>query len=158
MNSKNALAKFTLLILILFPTLIVSQTVVIDSINKTTLLDDKATIAQGNIIKQRDSLIDINKDQERLIDSLRKESMNYKTEADNLRKAFNNLEFAIKEKDIQLESKHKDLLYNKKLFEADLRALRRKRLGLGFSSGYGFANEGQTMFIGLSINYTIIRL
>tara|TARA_R100001480_G_scaffold151669_2_gene153149 strand:+ start:337 stop:756 length:420 start_codon:yes stop_codon:yes gene_type:complete len=136
----------------------VSQKVVIDSIGQTTLLDKRATIAQGNISKQRDSLLSINYDQQRLIDSLRKESSHYKKEADTLRSALNNIRFAIREKDLQIESKKKDLSYREKLFKADLKALKRKRLGLGVSIGYGLANEGQSMFAGLSLNYTLIRL
>lgn len=134
-----------------------SQKVQIDSIKQTTLLDKKATIAQGNISKQRDSLIRVNKDQQRLIDSLRKESQTYKTEADSLRRAYFNLRFALKEKDQQLKFKNDTADLNKKLFEAETKALRRKRLGLGLSVGYGLANEGQSIFAGLSINYTLIR-
>ena len=157
MNLKKGIKRFSLLILVLLTTLAGSQTVQIDSIKKTTLLDSKATIAQGNISKQRDSLINIVKSYQKLTDSLRKESNNYKTEADTLKKAYFNLKYAIREKKIQLESKDKELMYSEKLFKADLKALRRKRLGLGVSVGYGFTSQGQNAFFGLSINYTFIR-
>jgi len=157
MHLKKEISKYLILILLLCPMLGVCQKVSIDSINKTTHYDRLATIAAGNISKQRDSLINVNTDQQRLIDSLRKESTNYKTEADTLRKALNNLKFAIREKDIQLDSKDKDLIYSEKLFEADLNALRRKRLGLGLSAGYGLNENGTGAYAGLGITYTFIR-
>lgn len=136
----------------------VSQKVQIDSINQTTLLDKKATIAQGNISKQRDSLLQINKDQERLIDSLRKESATYKQEADSLRKAYTNLQFVIKEKQFQIEGRDKTIEYSEQLYDAKLKALRRRRLGIGTSIGYGIGNDGTTIFAGIGLNYTLIRL
>lgn len=137
--------------------LVVSQTVSIDSINQETRYDRKATIAVGNLIKQRDSLLNINQDQQRLIDSLRLESRSYKREGDTLRSAYSNLKFAYREKEAQLKATHDKFYYKEKLFESDLRDLKRKRLGLGLSIGYGLASEGQSPFAGVSINYTLFR-
>ena len=135
-----------------------SQKVQIDSIKQTTLLDKKATIAQGNISKQRDSLVVLVHDQERLIDSLRKESATYKQEADSLRKAYANLKFVVSEKQFQIDGRDKAIEYSKQLYDAELKALRRRRLGIGVSIGYGFGDNGTTIFTGIGLNYTLIRL
>ena len=129
----------------------------IDSIKKTVLLDKKATIALGNISKQRDSLLNINRDQQKLIDSLRKESDTYRTIADTLTSALNNLRFALREKDVQLEANKGILDLNDKLNKAQVKAIRRKRLGLGLSIGYGLTESEISPFAGVSINYSIIR-
>ena len=135
----------------------VSQKVVIDSIKETTLLDKKATIAQGNISKQRDSLLLINRDQQKLIDSLRKESRGYRLEADSLRSAFNNLRFALSESKFQLDKYSEIIDLNDKLNDLEIKAIRRKRLGLGLSVGYGLNKDGLSPFVGVSLNYTVIR-
>ena len=44
-----------------------------------------------------------------------------------------------------------------KAYQADLKALRRNKLGLGVSVGYGFTSQGQNAFFRLSLNYTLIR-
>ena len=137
--------------------LAVSQTVLIDSINQETRYDRKATIAVGNLLKQRDSLLAINKDQQRLIDSLRVESKGYRTEADTLRAAYSNLKFAFREKEIQVKSLTENFGLKEDLLNNKMKAIRRKRLGIGPSVGYGFANDGQSIFVGLSLNYSIIR-
>lgn len=137
--------------------LAVSQTVLIDSINQTTQYDRKATLAVGNLIKQRDSLLDINKDQQKLIDSLRLESRSYKREGDTLRSAYSNLKFAYREKEAQLKATHDKFYYKEKLFESDLRALKSKRLNLGLGVGYGLTGEGQTAFVGVVVSYSLIR-
>ena len=100
----------------------------------------------------------INIDQQKLIDSLRKESTNYKKEADSLRSSLNNFSFVLREKDIQLKSKDETANLNKKLFEADLKALKRRKLGIGLSVGYGLTANGQGVFTGISLNYNLIRL
>lgn len=124
---------------------------------KTTLLDKEGTIAMGNISKQRDSLLLINRDQQKLIDSLRKESKSYRLEADSLRSAFNNLRFALSESKFQLEKYNEIMDLNDKLNDLEIKAIRRKRLGLGFSVGYGLNKHGLSPFVGLSLNYTLIR-
>lgn len=129
----------------------------IDSINQETRYDRKATIAVGNLLKQRDSLLNINRDQQRLIDSLRVESKGYRSEADTLRKAYSNLKFAFREKEIQLKSLTENFGLKQDLLNNKMKAIRRKRLGIGPSVGYGFANDGQSIFVGLSLNYSLIR-
>ena len=129
----------------------------IDSIKKTTLLDKQGTIAMGNIAKQRDSLMVINRDQQKLIDSLRKESRSYRLEADSLRSAFNNLRFALNESKFQLEKYNEILSLNDQLNDLEIKAIRRKRLGMGFSVGYGMNKDGLSPFVGVSLNYTVIR-
>lgn len=158
MSLKKDVRTCLLWILILCPTLGVSQKVQIDSIKQTTLLDKKATIAQGNISKQRDSLIVLAQDQERLIDSLRKESAIYKQEADSLRKAYANLKFVVSEKQFQIDGRDKAMEYSKQLYDAELKALRQRRFGIGVSIGYGIGKDGTTIFSGIGLNYTFIRL
>ena len=134
-----------------------SQTVSIDFKKEKTHLDKEATNIVGNLLKQRDSLESINKDQQKLIDSLRLESRRYKAEADTLRGAYANLKFSLREKEIQLKNTIEKNSLKTDLFQSDLKALRRKRLGLGLSLGDGLANEGQSPFAGVSINYTLFR-
>lgn len=94
---------------------------------------------------------------EKLIDSLRKESNAYKKEADSLRQAYRNLQFAQNEKEFQLEANAKNMDLKTKLFNAELKALKRKRLGLGVSTGYGLDGDGQSVFAGISLHYTLFR-
>lgn len=51
----------------------VSQNTLIDTIKKTTLLDEKATIANGNLLKQGAELDTLYRQSKVLIDSLRSE-------------------------------------------------------------------------------------
>lgn len=157
MSLKNVTKRCLLLIGILCQTLAVSQTVLIDSIKQTTLLDKKATIAQGNLLKQRDSLLNINRDQQILITSLQVESSQYKAEADTLKVAYGNLKFAFLEKEIQLKAQSEKLTLKDDLFKSDTKALKRRRLGLGLTIGYGLGNEGQTPFAGIGLTYTLFR-
>lgn len=135
----------------------VSQKVVIDSIKKTTLLDKKATIAQGNISKQRDSLMVIVSEQDKLIDSLRKESAQFKLESDNLREANRILEQVNREKQFQIDTQIDKFDLKSKLYDEKIKSIRRKRFSIGPSVGYGLTANGQGFIAGLTFNYTIFR-
>jgi nitrate/nitrite-specific signal transduction histidine kinase len=74
-----------LLILFLLATPSVSQEVVIDSIKQTTLLDKKATIAQGNIVKQKETLEVLYNNSRSLNDSLFKQISFHKSENESLK-------------------------------------------------------------------------
>ena len=73
----------------------------IDSIRKTTLLDEKATIAQGNIVRQRDTLFAWYEEADRLIDSLWAQIGTHKRENATIRESFDALQQAYKEEQKQ---------------------------------------------------------
>lgn len=110
----------------------VSQSVQINSTNETTLLDKKATIAQGNIIKERDGLLSISGKQDVLIDSLRKESDGYRNEADTLRFANFKLQEGINLKSTELRLTKENFSIKEDIFKADLKDANKKKWGFGF--------------------------
>ena len=71
LNSVKRICWFAILLLSI--TQSVSQNIQIDTILKTTLLDHKATIANGNLLKQGAELDTLYRDSKILIDSLRSE-------------------------------------------------------------------------------------
>ena len=71
LNSVKKICWFAILLLSI--TQSVSQNIQIDTILKTTLLDHKATIANGNLLKQGAELDTLYRDSKILIDSLRSE-------------------------------------------------------------------------------------
>lgn len=104
-----------------------SQTVVVDSINQTTLLDRKATIAQGNIVKQRDALYSIFGDQTKAIKELTRESEGYRFEADTLRLANKELRQGIVFKNEELSAKQASFDFEKYLLNAEIKTQKKKK-------------------------------
>ena len=146
MHSKNKLSLCVLLILLLGLTPCVSQKVVIDSTKETTLLDKKATIAQGNIVKQRDTLFSLFSKQSLLIDSLRVESFGYRSEADTLRAASTLYKEWIREQESQIKFIKEQGEVKDQLFKSELKRHKGKKwswLGIGALLGaVGFALFG----------------
>ena len=130
LNSVKRICWFAILLLSI--TQSVSQNIQIDTILKTTLLDHKATIANGNLLKQGAELDTLYRDSKILIDSLRSEInisnlqvIEYKTVK------VPTLESIVKEKDLQ----YKTELQKSNLIigglETDLKSQRNKKWTFG---------------------------
>ena len=127
-NLKNVSVSALLLILFLCPTVGVSQRVVIDSINQTTLLDKKATIAQGNIVKRYDSLEPIHKETVRLKDSLWLQTTFHKSEIKDLRLVvIPALEQQVVEVGVELKSNKIEFKAKEEGYEAEIKTQKIKK-------------------------------
>jgi len=135
----------------------VSQEVQIDSIYQTTTLDKKATIAQGNIVKQRDTLLSLYEDQSVLVDSLRLEVSKRQERYQDAEKAFEALKFAYRENEILLQNEKDRNQNNSELHKVEMKALRQKRLGFGAYGGYGISDGGQGFSVGVGLTWTLFR-
>tara|TARA_R110000822_G_scaffold127454_4_gene262975 strand:- start:409 stop:795 length:387 start_codon:yes stop_codon:yes gene_type:complete len=106
---------------------VASQIVQIDSIKKTILLDKKATIAQGNIVKQRNTLFDLYNKQVILIDSMRVESDSYRKAADTLIFVKTSLKQALKEQTTEMKFRNENFEIQEAFYKADLKAQKNKK-------------------------------
>lgn len=117
----------------------VSQKVVIDSIKKTTLLDKKATIAQGNISKQRDTLQVLYYDSMLLIDSLHQEINLYKIQSRTLHDSvIIPLKILSAEKTTELNHFSEKYKIRENYFKAEIKSQKSKKwtwLGVGGAAG-----------------------
>lgn len=114
----------------------ISQTVRIDSIKQETVLDKEATIAQGNIARQRDKLLNVFQEQSILLDSVKKESLNYRNESDTLRNANSLLNLAL-EKEEELRLKDREISDQKILRMEDQLDSKKGNWFRGFLTGSG---------------------
>jgi len=81
----------------------VSQTVLIDTTNQQTVLDKKATIAVGNLLRQREVLDTLYTESKVLIDSLYSQIDIHKDEANEIKNVtIPTLKNLVKEKDNEL--------------------------------------------------------
>ena len=105
----------------------VSQKVVIDSIVKTTLLDEKATIAQGNIVRQRDTLFLWYSEASRLIDSLLSQISVHKKESVVIRQALDESKSALTESKRQNTFLEEITEIKEEQFKAEKKLLKRQK-------------------------------
>lgn len=135
----------------------ISQIVSVDSIQKTTQLDKRSTIAMGNIARQRDRLKELIQEANIIMSNLHKESDGYRMEADTLRVAFNNLESAYHKVEKQLKFADLKQKVDKEGFELRLKKIRRRRFGVGFFGGATYRDNSVEPTFGVGVTWSLFR-
>ena len=114
--------------------LCISQRVLIDTTKSKVTLNKEGVVALGNISRDRDNLEDIFKNQSILIDSLRKESLGFKKEADTLRYSVLTSLHAFEKSELEKSILKSQMGDKEELFEAKLKSKNGnffKGLGIG---------------------------